>query len=189
MANIIIPASKSLTVTNKFPKGNINTDKISIGYDGEYHYSSYLFFDTSLIPNNTSIYSAELVLFKTCDFYNDRTITFKVYPLLDFFSTYTTYNNCPAVCTSLKSNFFPFTKKTAIEINVTQIVCYWQEMSLKNKGLILTGSYKKISYTSFGSALSKDSYIIPILYISYYQEGNQELPKPDVSYRVNIKQL
>ena len=52
MKNILIPASKSLTVTSKFPCRNLNNDKIKVGYDGNYIYSSYLYFDISSLPRN-----------------------------------------------------------------------------------------------------------------------------------------
>ena len=37
MENISIPSSKSLTLTNKIPDGNINNDNITVGNDGLYN--------------------------------------------------------------------------------------------------------------------------------------------------------
>ncbi|WP_346890849.1 DNRLRE domain-containing protein, partial [Clostridium sp. UBA3887] len=71
MSNIIIYATKSLTVTSKLINGNMNKPTITVGSDGIHNYISYLFFDISSIPSNASISSAELVLFKTNNFYND----------------------------------------------------------------------------------------------------------------------
>jgi len=34
MKTLLIPASKSLTITNKFPWKNFNIDRIKVGYDG-----------------------------------------------------------------------------------------------------------------------------------------------------------
>jgi hypothetical protein len=63
LSSILIPATKSLTVTNKSPNENINEDIITVGYDGKYKYISYLYFDISSIPTNVTVLSAELVLF------------------------------------------------------------------------------------------------------------------------------
>jgi len=90
LQSILIPAIKSLTVTNKQSNGNINEDIIIVGGDGGFIYVSYLFFDISSIPSNVVISSAELVLFKTNNFYNDSSKEFMIYPLIDYFSTYTT---------------------------------------------------------------------------------------------------
>lgn len=71
MANIIIPAVKSITVTNKYPDKSLNEGTITIGLDNKNNYYSYLFFDVSSIPSNIVIYSAELVLFKIDHFLNN----------------------------------------------------------------------------------------------------------------------
>ena len=78
MKNILIPASKSLTVTSKFPCRNLNNDKIKVGYDGNYIYYSYLYFDISSLPRNIVLYDSKLILFKVDKFYNDKYTKFLI---------------------------------------------------------------------------------------------------------------
>ena len=93
MGSIIIPASKSLTVTNKFPDENINANYIKVGYKQKFNYISYLFFDISSIPCNALVLNAELVLFKMDKFCENHSKKFIIYQLEDYFSSYTTYDN------------------------------------------------------------------------------------------------
>lgn len=167
MRNIIIPASKSLTISNKFPNKNINNETISVGNDGRYYYHSYLFFDTTAIPDNILIHSAKIVLFKIEDFHNHNNVIFSLYPLLDYFSTFTTYTNHPRVNTNFKNTFSPFTSNIYVEIDITDIVIMWSSNTLINKGLFLVGDFTVPYLTSFGSALNKDNYLTPFLRISF----------------------
>ncbi|WFD11280.1 DNRLRE domain-containing protein [Tepidibacter hydrothermalis] len=167
MRNIIIPASKSLTVSNKFPNKNLNDETISIGNDGTYYYHSYLFFDISALPDNISIHSAEIALFKVEDFFDCYTVKFSIYPILDYFSDFTTWENHPRVDMNVKKNFIPLTCNVCSEIDITDIVIMWSNNTLINKGLFLVGDFTKPSLTSFGSALNKDTYLIPFLRISF----------------------
>ena len=166
MSNLLIPATKSLTVTNKIPNGNLNNDTIIVGNDGNFVYHSYLFFDISAIPKDVSISSAELVLFKTNSFYNSRQV-FYISPLSDYFTSYTTFNNRPSVNTVIKGGcFYPITTKAATTANLTYFVSYW----LKNKRSIPSiGLYGKESnvIADFGSAISSDPYLIPFINISF----------------------
>ena len=180
MKNIIIPASKSLTISNKFPNENINNSIIRVGNDGTYYYHGYLFFDTSPIPDNILIYSAEIVLFKTKDFFDCNHTTFSLYPLLDYFSTFTTYANHPRVNMNFKNNFSPFTSNICVEIDMTNIVSMWSSNTLINKGLFLVGDFTKTSLTSFASALNKENYLVPFLRICF-----KELPTIDNSNCIN----
>jgi hypothetical protein len=132
LSSILIPATKSLTVTNNFPNTNINEDIITVGYDGKYKYISYLYFDISSIPNNVSVLSAEFVLFKTDDFYNDIRKEFLICPLSDYFSTYTTFNNSPKMNTRIKRPFYPLTSKVAVTVNLTYLVSLWLMNTIPN---------------------------------------------------------
>lgn len=162
LASIIIPASKSLTVTNKFPEENINNNSIIIGNDGVDKYISYLFFDISAIPSDVSILSAELILFKMNEFHNDSKKEFLVYPLRDYFSTFTTFNNRPGVITTMKRNFYPITTNVAVTVNLTYFVSLWLKNKLTNTGLsIITKSNDIIA--EFGSSKCNDSYLIPFI--------------------------
>ena len=162
----MLPATKSLTLTNKLPDGNINDDYITVGSDGLYIYSCFLFFDISTIPSNANISNAELVLFKTDNFYNDIRKCIYIYPLLDYFSTFTTYNNPPKVNHLIVGSLYPLTSKISTTANLTKIVSLWFRNSASNKGIILCKKNNNF-ITNFGSAICKDSYITPFIKVIY----------------------
>jgi len=166
MGSIMIPATKSLTITNKYPRKSFNEDTIAVGCDGIYKYYSYLFFDISTIPCDASILNAELVLFKTDKFYNDCDEIFSINPLSDDFSSYTTYENQPDVMFCINKNFHPLTSKVAVTVNVQPIVSLWVENKLMNKGIVLCYGKNKKIITNFGSSKSKDEYIIPFIRVN-----------------------
>ncbi|MDD7795327.1 DNRLRE domain-containing protein [Clostridium sp. 'White wine YQ'] len=167
MPNLLIPATKSLTVTNRVPNGNINEDTILVGNDGEYIYISYLFFDISAIPKDSVICNVDLILFKSDNFYNSRTALF-ISPLKDFFSTYTTFNNRPEVNTVIRGTFYPLTSKVAITANLTYFVSYWLKNRMPNTCIALYSKESNI-VCKFGSAISKDSYLITFLNVTISQ--------------------
>lgn len=164
MSIILIPSTKSLTVTNKIPNGNINNNIITVGSDGKYDYISYLFFDISTIPINVSILDAELVLFKVNNFYNNLMEEFCIYPISDYFSTYTTFNNRPKVNTIIKKVFHPITSKVAVTINLTSFVSLWIKNQLNITGIALLGKNTN-TLAEFGSSICKDNYLIPFIKI------------------------
>lgn len=165
LSSILIPATKSLTVTDRFPNGNINKDTIVIGSDGKYNFISYLFFDVSSIPSNVSVSKAELVLFKINNFYNDSKKEFSIYPLIDYFSDYTTFNNCPNVDTKIKKKFNPLTSKVAVIVDLTKFVSLWVNNKQNNTGIALFDKKNSI-FAEFGSAISKNNYLIPFINVS-----------------------
>jgi len=164
LQSILIPVIKSITVTNKFPTGNINEDTIKVGSDGEFVYVSYLFFDISSIPSNAVISKAELVLFKTNNFYNDSNKEFIIYPLNDYFSTHTTFNNAPDVSTIIKKSFYPITSKVAVSIDLTKFALLWSINRLNNTGIALFSKDNSI-LAEFGSSICSDKYLIPFIKI------------------------
>lgn len=166
MRSILIPAIKSLTVTDKNPDKNLNEDILTVGSDGNYNYYSYLFFDTSSIPCNAIISKAELILFKVDKFYNDDNKKNSISPLKEYFSTYTTYNNPPRYDSYTTINFYPLTSKVSISINITTIISSWAKNQQTNKGLIL---YEKIEngITNFASVKSDDKPFIRVTYKDY----------------------
>lgn len=166
MRSIIIPAVKSLTVTNKYPDKSLNEGIITVGSDGKYNYYSYLFFDISSIPCDVVVSSAELVLFKTDKFYNNTNKKVSISPLRDYFSTYTTYNNAPDYDHYTTINFYPLTSKVAVTVNVTTIISSWVKSKPNNKGIILYGKNKDV-LVNFGSVKSEDNYLTPFLKINY----------------------
>jgi len=171
LESIIIPSTKSLTLTNKIPDGNINEDNITVGTDGLYTYSSFLFFDISIIPMNAKISSAELVLFKTDTFYNDKRKCIYIYPLSDYFSTYTTYKNPPEVNPLIQGSIYPITSKISVTANLTKIVSLWLRNSVSNKGIILCKKSNNF-ITKFGSAICNDRYLTPFIKVIYSIKNN-----------------
>lgn len=192
MPVINILASKSLTLSNKVPTGNIQDKKIIVGSENKYTYYSYLFFDTSTIPGDIVLLSATLVLFKFADFFNSPTQKFSVYPLLKQFSSFTTYeNSCPIdLDPTLKQEFLPFTNDVAIEVNITTLFDKWLTNTLINRGIaIKDGTYTKpciLSHTCFGSAYSKDNMLIPFIRVHFRQNPcGCFLPQP-LSYTAAV---
>jgi hypothetical protein len=192
MSVINISASKSLTVSNKISGGSINDKKIIVGNECKAIYYSYLFFDTSVIPNCISLLSAQLVLFKITDFFSCTAEKFSVYPLLKQFSSFTTYeNSCPIdLDPALRQDFFPFISDVAIEIDITTMVDKWINNTLVNRGIVIKGNntnpYLSCS-TSFGSAYSKDNTLIPFIRVAIKQGPCIcFLPKSDITYTANV---
>jgi len=177
LSSILIPATKSLTVTNKLPNGNINKDTIIVGNDGMSKYISYLFFDITAIPSNVSILSAELVLFKTDNFYNDSTKNFSVFPLSDYFSTYTTFNNRPRVNSIIREKFYPITSKVAVTVDLSYLVSLWFKNKLTNTGISLFDKNNSI-LAQFGSSICKDTYLIPFIKVVISSKCNN-IEKPN----------
>lgn len=163
MRSILIPAIKSITVSNKFPNKSLNEGLITVGSDDNYKYYSYLFFDISLIPYNVIISKAELVLFKADSFYNNNSKKISISPLKEYFSTYTTYNNPPYYDSYNTVNFYPLTSKVAISVNIITIFSSWVKNQQINKGLILYGKTND-GIVNFASVNSDD---IPFIKVSY----------------------
>jgi len=166
MKSIMIPAIKSLTITNKYPDKSLNDDTIIVGSDGEYNYYSYLFWDLSSIPSNVIISCAKLTLFKADNFFYDTSKKISISPLYEYFSTYTTYNNSPNYDHYTIRNFYPLTTKVSVTVDVTTIVSSWVKNSLRNKGIILYGRNENI-LAGFGSVKSSDNYLAPFIIVNY----------------------
>ncbi|OPJ58360.1 DNRLRE domain-containing protein [Clostridium oryzae] len=176
MKSIIIPASKSVTISDKFPNKSLNDETIIVGYDGQYTYSSFLFFDFSLIPNNIMLISSELVLFKCDNFFNDTSVFFDIYPLYDYFSSYSTYNNPPSIKHFIRKSLYPFTSKVAITSNITDITALWNKSIIENRGLAICGKKCK-SIATFGSSKAKDKYLNPFIKINFDKKIEENNPK------------
>lgn len=175
MRSILIPAVKSITVTNKFPNKSLNENIITVGSDNKYKYYSYLFFDTSLIPCNVIISKAELILFKVNHFYDDNSKKISISPLKEYFSTYSTYNNPPYYDSYNKINFYPLTSKVSVSVNITTIISSWVKNQQSNKGLILYEKNKD-GIINFTSVNSDD---IPFIKVSYKENNIIKPPKED----------
>lgn len=182
MSIILIPATKSLTVTNKFLNGNINEETLIVGNNDHEIYISYLFFDISTLPINVSVVDAELVLFKQNNFFNDFKSEFFIYPLSDYFSSYTTYSNKPSINAIVKSVFYPLTSKIAVTANLTYIVSLWYKNELSNTGIALM-SRKKDVLMKFGSSINCDSYLTPFLKVAVIPIVSTSCFKKDIDVK------
>lgn len=175
MVSIIIPASKSITITDRFPRRNINQGIMPIGNDGIYNYISYLFFDISSIPCDVFICDAELVLFKIDKFFYNFHKNFGMYTLNEYFSTYTTFLNYPKINTPLNTSFNPFTTKVAVTIPITEFVRLWLKNFNVTTNLMLYGK-NKYSLVHFGSAKCTEKYLTPFIKINFKSCCNNTTP-------------
>ena len=62
-----------------------------------------------------------------------------IYPLTEYFSRYTTYDNRPKYNCSLEKSFFTDEKSVCEEIDITPIVSDWISGKVPNKGLMFKG--------------------------------------------------
>lgn len=181
LENIIINSTRTLTLTNKIPEGNINEDKITVGSDRLYTYFSYLFFDVSTIPSNAEILNAELVLFKTDNFYEDNRKSIYIYPIFDYFNNYTTYKNPPEINHIIEGKLYPLTSKISTTGNITKIVSLWYKNGISNKGIVLCKKNNNFM-ANFGSAICKDSCLTPFINVSYCKKNTIEIDRSHTNY-------
>lgn len=188
-----IPASRSLTVASSCENGNINDKYIYIGNKCSIRCISYLYFNISSIPGNIKNMSATLVLSKKPISYckdNDSkcnknklnkmcTEEYKIQPLLDYFNSYTTYNNRPKYDCSIEKSFFINEKNVCDEVDITPIVSTWISGKIPNKGLMLYGE-KKMSLIKFFSVLNKDTSVIPFIRV-YFEVEKCFIPMTELS--------
>lgn len=151
-------------------------------------YASYLYFDTSPIPDRIKNLTAELVLFKLNDFFY-KEACFTIYPLLDYFSSFTTSENPPGFDKSSKVEFNPFTNKVASEIDLSKIVNKWVDNSLVNKGIVLSGNSVIKAVARFGSAFINDITLAPFLRVSFEESKSSEGIKLSGPISVNSEDI
>ncbi|MCH4201206.1 DNRLRE domain-containing protein [Clostridium tyrobutyricum] len=168
----MIPASKSLTLTDKIPNGNIQDCKMIVGCDGEFEYHSLLYFNISSLPNNIIVTKAELTLFKCDCFYDDKSAEFILYPIYDHFSLYTTYFRIPSTDKFSGTKFYPMISKSTIAIDITHIVSSWIKNISSNKGIMISNIWNNY-IASFGSALAKKQHIVPFITIAYEHNSTE----------------
>jgi hypothetical protein len=167
MPNLMLQAIKSLTITSKLPNGAINSGTISVGYDNDFFYGSYLFFDTSTILSNITINYAHLILFKNQSYKENQNYSYTIYPLLDYFSSQSSYENRAHYSNEGKVNFSYLDNKVYIDTDITNIVNIWRNDQLENKGLFIKPRDTSSPLISFGSATSSDNTLKPLLKINY----------------------
>lgn len=181
----MIPASKSLTLTDKIPNGNIQDYRIIVGCDGNFEYHGLLYFNISSLPNNIIATKAELTLFKCDSFHNDKSIEFIIYPIYDHFSLYTTYSRIPSADKFNGIKFYPMTSKSAVTIDITHIVSPWIKNASSNKGIMVSSIWNN-SVASFGSALSTKQQIVPFITITYKHNDTTQNDKPHCNHDFHI---
>ncbi|HBC95838.1 MAG TPA: hypothetical protein DC034_03450 [Clostridium sp.] len=181
MDTLIIPASKSLTLTDKIPDGNIHDYKIIVGCDNEFEYHGLLYFNISSLPNNIIIANAKLTLFKCDGFHNDKNIEFIIYPIYDHFSIYTTYLRIPSSDKFSGIRFYPMTSKSTVTADITRIVSSWIKNASSNKGIMISNVWNN-SIASFGSSSAKKQQIVPFITVTYKQNDNSTHIKNRRSY-------
>lgn len=192
MAVIDIYGLKSLTVTSEMANTNINSRTIYIGnrYVGEKfkaHCISYLYFDMSTIPADIELLSAQLVLFRiepyTMESQGDE--IGRIYPLIDYFSSYTSYVNKPRYNDALEVNFLVKQDRIYIEADLMPIVLNWIKGAVHNKGLVIMVSEHSKQFLKFGSSLNKDKNLLPLLQITFRHKTCQlPLVEIDCTYEI-----
>jgi len=163
LISLDIIAEKSLTISN-IPLLTRDSDLI-VGRCLKISYLSYLYFSLPPIPTNT-IESARLVLFKTGTFLNclKTKEVIDIHPLLDYFSSRTNMLNKPKYDPSLTQGDL-MEGTVSVEVDLTNIVNSWAKGHLINKGIVLSKDQQYFSFARFGSALTKDPTLKPVLRI------------------------
>lgn len=191
MSKIIIPATKSITVSSKFPNRSFKKKTITIGFKKKYICNSCLFFDIGFIES-ACVKSAMLTLFKTSVFFFISGIEFYIAPLLSPFSSTSTYYDCQNFDEKLAVKFSPFLREVTVQIDMTTIVNKWLDNTLPNYGLVIIGrrmNLKESGCVSFGSAYNSDNTLIPIIDIDYKPNIFCLLPPPpSLRYTTNLIQ-
>lgn len=177
MSLIDIYASKSITISDRFPSENVNSGEVFIGNIGKFHYITYLYFDLSSLKSFDTIASAKLVLFKSrgsqlcCGDYCAKNREYGVYVLKDHFSILSNYNNMPQYDTTQEVKFISNPNNIYIEIDVSKVVQLWQDGIFDNKGLMLVGNKWSSIPLIYGSSKSKDNTLKPFLRVYYSKES------------------
>lgn len=183
MANISVAATRSITVSSKFPNKSFQKQTITIGCRKGNTCYSYVFFDTGVVACD-HVQSATLVLFKASDFFIADGITYYIMPVVSPFSSRTTYTSCTPNDFDLRLAVEfcpPGREEVAVQIDVTTIVNRWLVNTLPNCGLVIAGYGARPGESgciSLGSAYSRDNTLIPVINMSYQQNVFCWLPPP-----------
>lgn len=110
------------------------------------HNQIYLFFNLPVFINSRQIDEARLILYKSppfgegdCNAESEEN-KYYLFPLTDYFSIYSCMFSMPAIDRGRRVVFNNDNCKSYTEIDVTDIVKAWLDLSLENKGLLLAGS-------------------------------------------------
>ena len=151
----------------------------------------YLFFDLPGFLSSKKVKEARLLLYKAppfaydCECADDK---YTLYPLLDFFSIYNCAFCPPDVDKSRKVRFGNDVCKSYTEIDITCIVKDWLDLTIENKGLLLTGN-KHSHNIYFESDESKIIGMRPTLRIKYDEKYTPALSSVPCDVVVNRPNL
>lgn len=190
MAIIQIPASYSLTVSNRNKRRNKREKIMFVGNKHKSIFYSYLYFDLNAVPNGIPLKSATLLLFKVADFFCCPLVKFSVCPSVKQLCSFSGFEADLSVESAPKTEFLPFTREAAIEIDITAVVNKWLNNELANRGLVIkSNNYSPYlsCVTAFGSAFSKDASLKPFIKLELKQ-GSYIclLPNSDITYTARV---
>lgn len=164
-------STKSLMIKRSQPNKNYKGDIIKCGRYNEDICKSYIYFDLSSLPEDIYIISAKLYLNLLNRLNPSSLYTINIYPLLDDFGDFTTYNFQPKVLEIPISYNLIYKRKGKIELNITDVVLRWRSGLLINKGLLIKGEESKLDMLIFGSAYNNEYNNIPSIEIAYSIES------------------
>lgn len=120
-----------------------------LGKDNFYDYMIYLYFNFPTYSCFKYLKEARLILckipvnseeFKEASCKNENS-EYSVYPLLDFFSIYSSIFSNARLDYNLKVNFEDKGFYSYTEVDITSIIKAWTKEEIENKGLILMGNH------------------------------------------------
>lgn len=160
-------SKRSLIINSCYSDKNFKEEIIKCGRKDECIYRSYIYFDLSPLPENLKIISAKLYLYLIERLNPSSLYSVGIYPILDDFGHFTTYNFQPKIFPAPINYHLIYKIKGKTEFNLTDIVNKWRSGILINKGLLIKGEECKLDMLTFGSAYNKDYLKIPKLEIAY----------------------
>lgn len=169
-------ASKSITISDRFPNENVNSEEVFIGNRNKFRYITYLYFDLSSLEKSYKISSAKLILFKSrneqqcCnnDYVKDK--NYGIYILKEHFSGLTNYNNKPRYYSAQGVNFISNPNQIYDEIDINNIVQLWQDNIFDNKGIMLSGNTMESKPLIYGATKNNDTTLKPFLRVNYSKD-------------------
>lgn len=141
----------SVSLINGIQCFTYNNDKLRIGQN----FITYLSFELPPAVFFTPLKEAKLILFKLpMKVLESAAIPWRdqyaVFPLLDYFSVYSSWYMLPRFDDSLRVDYEDQPHMSYTEIDITTIAAAWSEEKLENRGLVLTGvpNGRELTYAS-----------------------------------------
>lgn len=153
-------------------------------------FESYVFFELPTSISLSNFKQANLILFKVpCKTSNNQKWyggNYSVYPLLDFFSTYSSVYSLPSFNYE-KGIYFknePWSSYT--QIDITDIVNEWMNGNIENKGLLLS-ELNASNLLTYASGRCRTKEMVPTLRLIYEQNTiNPVLTKAEGEIMITI---